>query len=252
MRRACSSRCNLVEADAALRGLADRRAPVRQTAQIALIVSRTRCRASTFLRPRSKTTFLMRFATRKQQRREFAKSIRIGASNRAFFRRIMQRRSSARSLIARNAPTYRYAFLTGGEPGIPKGMPNYEEFRVYGSALRQGLRDAGFGDVDIVLRGSAVTGRNYNTGRAFDFRRRSDYDIAIISPSAIARARELGIALRGGGLRTAPLKPNEDLELLNLQTLYDKLKQIYGRETNFMFYATTGAVTARGPYMIVP
>ena len=152
--------------------------------------------------------------------------------------------------IARQA-NERANFVEGAQKGLPAGMPSREEFAAYGTKLRDGLRAAGYDDADVALRGSAVTGESFRTGEPFDVGRTSDYDVAVISQKGIERSQEFGLELRGGGSRTEPIKP-KSLDGFGLDGLYDSLLSIYGRKTNFMFYASPRSVMDRGEYLIVP
>jgi filamentous hemagglutinin len=109
-----------------------------------------------------------------------------------------------------------------------------------------GLRAAGYRDVEPMMRGSAVTGENFRTGVPFDVRRTSDYDVALVSPTLMQRAIELGIPLRGGGTRTEPTR-GRSLEGLGLASVRDTLRAQEGRPVSFMIYSSRYAVTRRGP-----
>ncbi|GAA6139445.1 hypothetical protein NBRC116583_31920 [Arenicella sp. 4NH20-0111] len=61
------------------------------------------------------------------------------------------------------------------------------------------MADAGFSGTKAILQGSAVTGKSFRTGKAFDAGRVSDFDIALAGSDILARARQLGIGLRSGG-----------------------------------------------------
>ena len=77
---------------------------------------------------------------------------------------------------------------------------------------------AGYGNVEPILQGSAVTGKSFKTGQEFDVGRVSDFDIALASPELLQRAQSLGIGLRSGGSRTGPLSAR-DLQTLGLKDL---------------------------------
>jgi filamentous hemagglutinin len=97
------------------------------------------------------------------------------------------------------------------------------------------LARAGYGNVEPILQGSAVTGKSFKTGQEFDIGRVSDFDIALASPELLQRAQSLGIGLRSGGTRTGPLSAR-DLQALGLKDLSSKLSGQAGREVNFMIY----------------
>jgi hypothetical protein len=63
------------------------------------------------------------------------------------------------------------------------------------------------------------------------------------------KARELGIEIRGGGTRTAPLSDNQ-LKKLGLFEMYKLLSQMAGRPVSIMLYKTSEAVKERNPNSI--
>jgi filamentous hemagglutinin len=115
-----------------------------------------------------------------------------------------------------------------------------------------GRRDvAVFIAADLPAVASSVTGVKFVTGVPFDVERVSDFDIAVSSPSLLRRARELGVPLRSGGTRTAPLE-SQDLEALGLKSLVDELSQGAGRPVAFMVFDSVDSALARGPSILVP
>ena len=96
-----------------------------------------------------------------------------------------------------------------------------------------------------------MTGVKYATGVPFDVGRVSDFDIALASPSLLQRAKELGIGLRSGGIRTGPLGL-EDLQRLGLYDLARELTGLAGRDVHFMIYGTVEAAINRVPSILVP
>jgi filamentous hemagglutinin len=96
-----------------------------------------------------------------------------------------------------------------------------------------------------------VTGVKFTTGAPFDVGRVSDFDIALASPDLFERAQDLGIEIRGGGIRTAPLEKT-DLVELGLYDLREKLSGLAGRDVNFMIYKSIEAATNRSPSIVVP
>ena len=129
---------------------------------------------------------------------------------------------------------------------LPKGFGTYERYVEFGQSMRDGLRAAGYNDVVPMIRGSAVTGESFRTGEAFDVGRRSDYDVALASPTLMQRATQLGIPLREGRARTGPLSRG-DLDHLGLGELAVNLRDQMDRPVNFMVYNSRQAVTRRGP-----
>lgn len=96
-----------------------------------------------------------------------------------------------------------------------------------------------------------MTGRSFRTGAAFDAGRVSDFDIALGSPSLLARARELGVGLRSAGTRTGPLSAAQ-VQQLGLGSLQQSLSQMAGRPVNFMIYGDAAAAAARAPSIPIP
>jgi filamentous hemagglutinin len=134
---------------------------------------------------------------------------------------------------------------------IPLGFKNADEFAQFGARLKQGLQNAGYGDVQAIFQGSSVTSVKYTTGAPFDVGRVSDFDIALASPTLLQRAKELGIGLRGGGIRTGPLT-DKQLEMLGLLDLAEELSRTAGRPVKFMIYESIEAAVERGPSLLVP
>lgn len=78
--------------------------------------------------------------------------------------------------------------------------------------------------------------------------RTSDFDIAVVGGNLLAKAKELGIELRGKSTRTGPLGA-QALKALGLDKLAQKLSQQAGRPVNFMIYESEEALRQRGaPY----
>ncbi|WP_420348628.1 hypothetical protein [Pelagibius sp.] len=111
----------------------------------------------------------------------------------------------------------------------------------------------------IALRGSAVTGRSFHgvrkdyTGPYFDAKpsEASDFDLALVSPTLMQRARELGIPLRSNRKRTAELT-SQDLDRLGLGGLDGELKDKVGKRTvTFMIYDSNQTLLSRGTFMML-
>jgi hypothetical protein len=134
---------------------------------------------------------------------------------------------------------------------IPLGFKNTDEFAQFGARLKGGLKNAGYEDVQAIFQGSSVTGVKYTTGAPFDVGRVSDFDIALASPTLLQRAKELGVGLRGGGIRTGPLT-DKQLEMLGLLDLAEELSRTAGRPVKFMIYESIEAAVKRGPSILVP
>lgn len=134
---------------------------------------------------------------------------------------------------------------------VPKGFSNVDDFARFGTDARDGLAKAGYGNVEPILQGSAVTGQSFKTGQAFDVGRVSDFDIALAGPELLQRAQSLGIGLRSGGTRTGPLSAR-DLQALGLKDLASKLSAQAGREVNFMIYDSAATAASRAPSLVLP
>jgi len=144
---------------------------------------------------------------------------------------------------------------------LPHGFYSMDEFGNFGSALRKRLDDAGFDDVQAVLHGSSVTGVRANSkvgipaGTPFDVIKHSDFDVAIVSPTMFAKAKELNIPLRGAKTRTAPLRRG-NLHQFDIADLPEVLRRtLYkheGRQINFMIFETMEDALKRGPSIGVP
>jgi len=134
---------------------------------------------------------------------------------------------------------------------IPLGFKNADEFAEFGAHLNGGLKSAGYEGVQAIFQGSSVTGVQHKTRAAFDVGRVSDFDIALASPDLLQRAKELDIGLRGGGIRTGPLR-RWDLEALGLLDLREELGRLAGRDVNFMIYESIEAAMGRSPSILAP
>jgi hypothetical protein len=135
--------------------------------------------------------------------------------------------------------------------GIPHGFRSVAQFEDFAAKLNTGLREAGFEDAEAIFQGSSVTGKKFTTGVPFDVGRVSDFDVGLASPKLLDRARAIGVALRSGGARTAPLTAQQ-LEALGLRQLADELALEAGRPVNFMVFESVDAATSKAPSIIVP
>ncbi|MGH1420110.1 MAG: hypothetical protein ACRBCJ_14740 [Hyphomicrobiaceae bacterium] len=131
---------------------------------------------------------------------------------------------------------------------LPLGFPNYRSYENFGTTLSNGLRNAGYRDVQLFMRGSSVTGVRFSNKKPFDSGPRpSDYDVAIVSPTMFARAVHLNVPLRGRKTRTEPLNQRA-LSRLGLLNLRKELQARVGRDVSFMIYTAAANVHARpGP-----
>jgi RHS repeat-associated protein len=159
--------------------------------------------------------------------------------------------SSATTAAEQIGPSGNPGGLGTLENRIPHGFKSVSEFESFGARLKGGLREAGYTDVEAGLQGSAVTGSKFTTGARFDVGRISDFDIALSSPELLARARQVGVPLRSGGIRTAPLELGH-LKSLGLADLSRDLSQTAGRPVNFMIFDSAKTARSKAPTIGVP
>lgn len=139
----------------------------------------------------------------------------------------------------------------GPPADVPRGFSSRERFVEFSRRLLAALRRAGYTDAQAGLQGSSVTGFKWVTGEPFDVGRKSDLDVAIASPSAMKRAKALGIGLRSGGSRTGPLELKE-LDALGLRDVVDDLSKYVDREVHVMLFESIDGAAARAPIAVVP
>ena len=144
------------------------------------------------------------------------------------------------------------------ERGVPLGFRSVETLRTFTILAFNGIRRSA-PDVRIALRGSAITGRSYNkvrkdySGGYFDTdpTDASDFDLALVSPTLIQKAKEEGIPLLPGGRRSYVLTA-EDLEKLGFPGLDLELsKKVGDRTVSFMLYDSDKTLRARGTAMML-
>jgi filamentous hemagglutinin len=138
----------------------------------------------------------------------------------------------------------------GAAKKLPHGFASADELVGFSSSLREGLSHAGYDDVTPILQGSAITGKSFKTGAAFDLGRVSDFDVALASPMLLERASVLGIGLRSGGTRTGPLRAS-NLQRLGLSRLSSSLSESAGRPVNFMISGSLDTAISRAPSMVL-
>lgn len=136
--------------------------------------------------------------------------------------------------------------------GVPLGFASRQDFESFGRTAWDGLAAAGYRDAEPFLRGSSVTDYSYREGSPFDQGRTSDYDFAVASPTLMARARELGISLRGGGTRTDVVRDPASIEALGLGDVMGQLRQQSGRQVGVVIYSSRDALVRRGPNTPLP
>jgi hypothetical protein len=137
---------------------------------------------------------------------------------------------------------------------IPLGFDSEQDFKAMSNAIASDLRRRGYEDTVAVMQGSSVTGASHQRQVPFDVERRSDYDVALCSPTLFAAAVKAGVQVRGGGVRTMPLdaKAEPQLRALGLWTLREQLSQAAGREVNFMVYRGVSDALDRAPGIRFP
>jgi hypothetical protein len=128
----------------------------------------------------------------------------------------------------------------GGDP------KRFDEFlRVLGEATPDG--------VDVILRGSAVTGHKYESGEPFDADGpgTSDLDVTFVGGDMVMLFREFHIA----GVHSVPLSDEHPFASPTLGPLRDRLCKMMGRPVNLQ--ATTSLVqylrdvTMDQPYLVL-
>lgn len=137
--------------------------------------------------------------------------------------------------------------------GIPLGFANRQSFSAFGKQLHDGLREAGHQNAQGYLRGSSVTGISFKTGKPFDQGRRSDLDVAIVSPQLFERFASWSTKddIRGGGTRSGPLSDGQ-LSRLGISRVQQSLRETSGRTVTLMLYKNIDALADRGAYRAVP
>ncbi|MBV1859267.1 MAG: hypothetical protein KUG77_12705 [Nannocystaceae bacterium] len=130
--------------------------------------------------------------------------------------------------------------------GVPHGFKSQGQFRQFGEALQAGLQRSDFGGTIAHMQGSAVTGRSYRTGAAFDVGRVSDFDIALSGEKILDAARAIGVKVKTGG-HTRPLAASQ-IDALGLRGTADRLSRMAGgREVNFMLFDAAETAVKKAP-----
>ncbi|HQG46789.1 MAG TPA: hypothetical protein PLG50_14110, partial [bacterium] len=116
----------------------------------------------------------------------------------------------------------------------PLDFNGYNHYARFGRELHNATRRAGYDDVELYMRGSSVTGRSFSKGTPF--RSKSDYDVAIVSPTMMRRAEAVGVEIHKTGGRTRwALTPDQEAAL-GLSGLSRALTQRSGHPTSVMIY----------------
>jgi hypothetical protein len=126
-----------------------------------------------------------------------------------------------------------------GNP-LPYGFKSYEQYKDFAKLLRT---EAPAGTT-VLFQGSAVTGKSYKTGEAFDVGRLSDFDIALANQSLFKKARELGYKAKDGS-RIGPLKDEQLRDLGLLEYAKKVRKNSEGRTTEFMLFDSPESAYSR-------
>ncbi|MBF0492891.1 MAG: hypothetical protein HQM15_08935, partial [Deltaproteobacteria bacterium] len=137
---------------------------------------------------------------------------------------------------------------------LPAGFSSQNELKEFANIFKEGLAQSADPDALGILRGSAVTGIKHDSGLPFDVGKKSDFDLAVVSPKLVKRVEEMGMPLRGGGTRSGPLgiiKPKDRTILKQLQLLEsaEQLKILSNRKISIMFYETETQLSQRGKYI---
>lgn len=134
---------------------------------------------------------------------------------------------------------------------VPYGFRGIEQFRQYGQLVYEQFGYISVRDIRAALQGSAVTGRSFLGRQAFDFRRMSDFDLALSSATLFERAGNAGIPIRARGTREQRTdefeypRTIEYFRVLGLEVLQQRISRAAGRNVNFMIYPTPNEVAAR-------
>ena len=125
---------------------------------------------------------------------------------------------------------------------IPLDFNGYNHYARFGRELHNATRRAGYDDVELYMRGSSVTGRNFRYGAPFN--PESDYDVAIVSPTMMRTAQAIGVKLHRSRGRTQKLQKWQESRL-GLREIADHLAREFGHPTNFMIYRSRQDVEIR-------
>jgi hypothetical protein len=158
------------------------------------------------------------------------------------------------------------AFLKRVEERTIPAFRDHEEAATFASGVQKRFEATGVDDAQVVVRGSAATGRQFNPetgkydGPAFDVGRISDLDVSVVSPKLLKKAEELAknwdeerygkcpFDIRGDGTRTSPL--NKDvLRELGLENLLPKTVGGKRRKSSLVIYQDMESLEKRGPYV---
>lgn len=151
-----------------------------------------------------------------------AKRLDREAQARAF----VQAQSELRGTPLSLAPGAPARMVVDPATDIPFGFFDRAGFEQFSRKLNAAIPAAGR-DVELVMGGSGVSGRNFErivenapVGAPFDVGKLSDYDVTIVSDELVALAGRNQIRVVGSPPRTGVLSPQQ-LRVLGLDNLYD-------------------------------
>ncbi|PSH70556.1 hypothetical protein CU102_00380 [Phyllobacterium brassicacearum] len=131
----------------------------------------------------------------------------------------------------------------------PYGFRTAQNYTGFRQSIRDGLRDAGYKDVHVFIRRSAVTGRTFKQNSPFDGAKPSDYDLALVSPSMWRRLNDLATPMRNNRTRTGELE-DDLVKALGIDSLQRSLGAQTGRKVTFMIYRSEQDIANRpGEYV---
>ena len=149
--------------------------------------------------------------------------------------------------------------------GVPRGFKDREHFETVGEKFWEELAGGdGFENARFAIRGSAVTGRKFDTrtkkyeGPLFDTAGKGDFDLAVVDDNLLKRAfrfrKQLRIGFRQGGTRTTPLTSDQvrRLGLDGLAKEMDALATESNRTVEIMIYESDQSLWVRGQAMWLP
>ncbi|HFK9537953.1 hypothetical protein OHV66_18925 [Acinetobacter baumannii] len=117
--------------------------------------------------------------------------------------------------------------------------------------MQAGFSKLGFKGATMYMQGSAHSGRSYETGKAFDDGRVSDFDIAVVQPELFEKAKKMGIAK---GNRTLPIEINSvEANKLGINGVLQKMSKLAGgRDVNVMIFDSPESAKAKAEGTRIP
>lgn len=134
---------------------------------------------------------------------------------------------------------------------IPKGFKSFGQLKQFGQAMQAGFSKLGFKGATMYMQGSAHSGRSFETGKAFDDGRVSDFDIAVIQPELFEKAKKMGLAK---GNRTLPIEINSvEANKLGINGVLQKMSKLAGgRDVNVMIFDSPESAKAKAEGTRIP